>query len=357
MLEKYNSDSHECLNVLCIGDFRFSFYEEEFCDALSSRPRVNLVKFKVSGYFNNYSYRNLLEKMFLASQNRYKIGPVVSKINRDIVSIIKKHQFDLVFVWRGIHLYTSTLYAIKRSGAALFGYNNDNTFANSHPWWLFRNLKKQIGIYDFFYSYRLEDMNKIIELGVDSKLFLPTVDSKRIYPISDRRAKYDVVFIGHFENDGRDEMLLALSNLGINVGLFGQHWSNSKRYADLVKSFGEIEPAYEKYNEILNQATIGLNLLSSQNKDEYTRRSFEIPAARVPMLAKRTSGHLQFFRPDVDAVFYDNYEQIPTLVLSLLDQPERLELIANNGYQKVKYGSFSMMDRVDMLIRDYWELA
>lgn len=341
------------IKFLHIGDFRFEFYDKSLFDEIKKIDGMHADKFEFSKYFKNYKYKNILEKLYYGVQNRYKFGPIINRINSDILKAVNSENYDLIFIWRGIYIKPSTLIKIKSKKIILFGYNNDATFSKKHPNWLFRLLEKQVQYYDHFYSYRESDIPVYKKKGCNSSIFLPTFDPSRTYPIENIVKKFDVVFVGHYENDGRDLLFLKLHKIGIKISLHGQGWNKSPFHQELKEKFGEITPAYENYNEVINSGKIALNLLSKSNDDTYTRRSLEIPSTKTAMLAPITTKHLEWFKFNHQAFYYNNYDEVPEIILKLLQDPDKINYVSQSGFEKVMNGEFQLKHRVDMILNDY----
>lgn len=337
------------IKILHVGDFRFDFYDESLFQAFKENPKVCESKFEWASYFSNYQYNNLKTMIFNTVSNRYKFGSKIKGLNDDLVAFVKENEFDIIFVWRGIHLYPQTIRELSKV-ANIIGYNNDKTFSKNHPWWLFRLLKKSIPYYDHFFVYRPQDIKAIEELGTKTSVFMPTFDAGRIYPIENREQHFDVAFIGHFEDDGRDKLILEMIESGFKVLLKGQRWSESNYYSKLTDKLGEICPAYDDYNECLNSAKVCLSFLSKLNDDSYTRRTLEIPATKTTMLAEYTSAQADMFKPDVEAVYFTSHEDAMQKLSYLIANPSERENIALSGYEKVKSGPYQLADRVNEII-------
>lgn len=113
---------------------------------------------------------------------------------------------------------------------------------------------------------------------------------------------HNVVFIGHFEDDGREEYIKCLmKDDEIDFHLYGTLWDRSKYAMEIRSRFGEIKPLYDDYNLVLNSARIALVFLSKRNNDTYTRRCFEITAARTFMLSEYTEDLDSMFKEGVEA--------------------------------------------------------
>lgn len=338
------------MKLLHVGDFRFDFYDEDLYKTLKIDGSIKVDSFRWNKYFDNYKYNNLIIKAKCTFENRYKIGPIIKRINRDLIKLVELNEVDVIFLWRAVHIYPSTIKELTKH-AVVIGYNNDQTFSSHHPWWLFYQLKRSIPYYDHYFVYRASDIESIEKLGVSASVFMPTFDKERIYPIESVEKLNDVGFIGHYEDDGRDELILKLIKAGFKVRLDGQRWEESKFHSELYSYFGEIKPVYNDYNKALNSSKVCLSFLSKLNNDKYTRRTIEIPATKTVMLAEYTVEQASMFKPDVEAVYFNTHQEaIDKLVLLLADKDLR-ESIALAGYNRVINSSYQMSDRVNDILK------
>lgn len=333
------------MKILQVGDFRFDFYDQSLFLEFSKKENIELDKFVISDYFLEYEYPSITEKIFYSFQNRYKFGPVIKKINDELIRAVKENKYDIVFLWRAVHIYPSTIKELKKY-SCIIGYNNDQTFSSHHPWWLFYLLKKSIPFYDHFYVYRESDLESVKKVEVSSSVFMPTFDKDKIYPIETIDKKYDVAFIGHYEDDGRDELILKLIKEGLNVRLNGQRWDKSKHHEEIKSYLGDILPVYDQYNEALNSSKVCLSFLSKLNNDTYTRRTVEIPATRTVMLAEYTKQQAAMFSDNVEAVYFHDHSDAINKLKILIEDDDLRNKIAENGYKKVLNGSYQLKDRV-----------
>ena len=337
------------LKILQVGEFLFDYYDHPLFSSFNDCVNISSVdKFEVAPYFSGYEYGSIFEKISKTMQNRYKLGPVINRINRDLLIEIEKNSYDAVFLWRMVHIRPSTIKQLRKK-TIVIGYNNDETYSHRHPWWLFRLLKKSIPYYDHFFVYRNSDKMLIETQGVASSVFMPTIDPSRTFPIENMEKQYDVAFVGHYEDDGRDQAIARLLEMGFKVRLNGQKWKQSVYYPTIKKYLGEIEPAYDNYNEALNSAKVALVFLSRLNNDTYTRRTFEIPSTKTVMLAEYTEDQAAIFEPDEAALYFRDYDELVSRLQSILSDNALRERVANAGYVRVMNGDFFISSRVEMI--------
>ena len=147
------------------------------------------------------------------------------------------------------------------------------------------------------------------------------------------------MFVGHYEDDGRAEMLEAICDAGHKINLFGGGWNAAlpKLRADSpLREQYPISPAVgADYRYAICGAKVALCFLSALNQDTYTRRSFQIPAMKVVMLSQYTDDLATMFVPDVEAIFFRNQEELLIKLQALIVDDQRRTAIAEAGHARV----------------------
>lgn len=151
-----------------------------------------------------------------------------------------------------------------------------------------------------------------------------------------QRYQTDVVFVGHYEPDGREKSIQALAYSGIKIKLWGGRYWNRAVLGTLYDHLAPIVHAEgEEYVKALCGAKVCLCFLSKLNRDTYTRRCFEIPACGRVMLAERTDDLLQLFNENEEACFFSSNEELVEKAQWLIDNPDIREQIARAGLRRV----------------------
>jgi spore maturation protein CgeB len=255
----------------------------------------------------------------------------------------------LVLVWRGTHVLPRTLQLIKAAGVLLVSYNNDDPFGplahGNTPWhhrFLWTQYLRCLTVCDLNFVYRPVNVQDAINYGAKNvhvlkPYFIP--EQNKPVELSKRdkqRFACDVVFVGHYEPDGREEYLRVLVNAGLHVRLFGGGYWSSKVLGDLLSYFGDISPVYGKdYAKALCAARMCLSFLSKLNRDTYTRRCFEIPACGRLLLCARTDDLKKMFIEGEEAVFFSSKEELVEKALWLANHEDEIERIAEAGRRRV----------------------
>lgn len=234
-------------------------------------------------------------------------------------------------------------------GVRTVSCNNDDPFGpkahGSVPWhhhFLWHWYLKCLPVFDVNFFYRKINCAEAMAYGAKHAevllpYFLPWQD-RPVELTDDERKRYktDVVFVGHYEPDGREGKIRALASTGLKVKLWGGHYWSRNVLGDLYNELAPIVPAEgEEYAKALCGAKVCLCFLSKLNRDTYTRRCFEIPACGKVMLAERTDDLVRFFKEDEEACFFSSTEELVRKTQWLVDNPDIRERIARAGWRRV----------------------
>src|SRR5262249_13619808 len=145
----------------------------------------------------------------------------------------------------------------------------------------------------------------------------------------------DVVFVGTADADRLPYLNALLSIPRVRLALYGSGWDRqTERYSRLARGI----VTGRRYRLALGGAKIALGLLRGANRDAHTMRTFEIPACGSFLCARRSSEHNEIFRDSVDAVFFDDPEELRSQVIHYLNEDEARSRIALAGFQAVTQG-------------------
>ena len=357
-----SSAENKKIKILVVGDFASPVHEPAVFGAFISLGE-EAHKFSTTSFFGGFLSRSpkafleVFKFLYYRIQNKFSFGPVIARINNSLIREVREVRPDLVFIYRGTHIRPGTLSAIKNTGAIVFGYSNDDPFGRNYPFYVWRNFKKSIFGYDHIFVYREKNVADYRARGYENVSLLRSYYIKeRNFPISNlTRNAYtaDSTFVGHYEDDGREEYIKAIIDSGIDFQLHGPEWERSKYYELFKKKFGAIESLRDDYNLALNSAKIALVFLSRLNSDTYTRRCFEIPAAGTFMLAEYSDDLANLFGEDKEAAYFRNKEELIQKIKFYLEHDDLRKKIAKAGLERLLKDGHEVADRVREIIRIY----
>lgn len=328
------------MKILLVGQWRWTQYEEAFANGL----RVNgaeVISFSTSQYFCGVLGRIKSAIPLLRS-------PLLD-LNNALVVAVNQHRPDWVLFWRPTSILPGAIQQIVEMGIRTVSYNNDDPFSPIHRssarwrqytlwYWYLRCLPH----FDRNFFFRRVNCVEAQAFGarhaaVLLPYFVPEQDRPMTLTADDhRRFDCDVVFVGHFESDGRDKVIRAMVDAGIDLKLWGGATWDRSDLSDICLRLGPVKAVIgDDYRRALCGAEICLCLLSRLNRDSYTTRCFEIPACRRVMLAERTQDLLTMFKEDEEACFFSSIDELIQKIKWLLADPLLRSRIAEAGFRRV----------------------
>jgi spore maturation protein CgeB len=359
------------LNILIAGDWHSELHEEAVFQAFAALGHA-VHRFKWNHYLQPRPSRfaalqaaSLVSRKF---QNKFIYGPRIAHLNRDLIEAGAELKPDLIFIYRGTHVTPDTLMALKTASPATFivGYNNDDPFGPGQPRSLWRYFLRGLPLYDAVLAYRQQNLADFAAHGARrTRLLRSWFMPERNHPVtlSDvERARFaaDVVFVGHYEDDGRLEYLEEVVRQGYRLRLFGPgyDWDPAIARSRWLQALGPVELVWgEDYNKALCGAKVALCFFSRLNRDTYTRRCFEIPAAGTMLLSEYSDDAASLYAAGREADFFrDKTELAAKLARYINDDALRAQLAAG-GLRRVWADGHDVISRMRDLLRWIEEIA
>ncbi len=348
------------MKIVVVGDWHSEVHEKAVYEALCRLGHA-AIRFSWHQYFKP---SNSLERIFTPVykfQNKYLLGPMIHRLNRDLLACIEMHKPDAIFIYRGSHIFPSTLLQLRSvsPGTILVAYNNDDPFSALYPKWKWRLFLAGVPHYDLVLAYRLHNVADFLRVGAKKadmlrSWYLPEVNRPVILSDQDaRNFSCDVVFAGHYEDDGRLQCLEEIVRRGWKLKLFGpkDEWHPVLKRSRVLRSFMPLHLVWgEEYNTAICGAKVALCFLSKLNRDTYTRRCFEIPAAGTLLLTEYSDDLAQLFKFGEEADFFCSaHELLDKLDLYLRDDQLRLK-VADAGRRRVVTDGHDVVSRTRQLV-------
>lgn len=349
------------MKVLIAGDWHSDLHEEEVKRSLR-RLGHDVAEFCWHGYFKPSSHiLSRLTNLLSRAQNKYLAGPLVRKLNNDFVDKAIDCKPDIVFVYRGTHIWASALAAIRLAlpSCIIVGYNNDDPFSPAQPKYYWRHFIASIPHYDLMLAYRTANLADFKRYGARRvELLRSWYVPDRNHPVELTESdlmKYscDVVFIGHFEADQRQECLEEIVRQGFKLRLFGptKYWAHPLSASVELHALAPVGMVWgADYNRALNGAKVALCFLSKLNRDTYTRRCFEIPASRTLMLSEYSDDLASLYNEGIEADFFRDKDELIRKIRMYLTDEGRRKSVAEAGYRKVTAAGHDIDSRIKMVL-------
>ncbi len=326
------------MKILVVGDWHSDIHEKPLAEAFEQLGH-SVSKFTWGNRFT----RSIPSRV----QDKFLFGPTLRRLNADLKDQVQRERPHFVFVYRGSHVYRRTIDDAKALSPESFwlGYNNDDPFSPQNPFYFWRHFKNSIPAYDLLFAYRARNLEEYSAAGAKRvcllrSWFIPDRNRKVTLSAEDKlRYGCDVAFIGHYEPDGRSHAIEKVIQAGFDFKLYGPEWNRTPSLKALPP------PRGENYNKAVNGAKICLCFLSALNRDTYTRRCFEIPAAGSLLLTQYSDDIASLFTPGVECETFRTSDELVQKLKSLLADPQRLEAIAEAGTRRLHQDRHDVVSR------------
>lgn len=348
------------MKILVAGDWHSELHEEAVYRALRELghqvPTLRWHQYFVpcKGWLRPF------DRIWKKAQNKYLAGPLLTRINQNLLRLVQREKPDAVFVYRGTHIFPATVRAIRESGCIVIGYNNDDPFSPKYPRWLWRHFMAAIPEYDMVLAYRQHNLDELRaagakRVGLLRSWYMP----ERNCPVQlnaeeQQRFACDVVFVGHYENDGRKELLEKIVQQGWRLKLFGPgyDWDPVIKQSPELSQFVPVKLVWgDDYNKALCGAKIALCFFSKLNRDTYTRRCFEIPATGTMMLSEHSEDLESLFRVGKEIELFSNEEEMLAKISYYLSHDSERQAMARAGLLRVQQDGHDATSRMRQLIQ------
>lgn len=297
-------------------------------------------------------------------ENRLSAGPLVWRLNRQLERVVVDSGGDVLWLYNARLVLPSTIRKLRKLLPRLkvVLYSNDNLFSSHPKPDIYRHILKSVPFASLNLAYRFQDVELLNRAGSSAtkmlrSYFVPSAD----FPlaVSDIPAEFhaDVVFAGHYEPDSRLEYLdrLAATNLG-RFRLFGGGWSSALKRLPAESSIRQLLPTVPvvgiNYQRAICGSKIALCFLSTNNRDTYTRRNFQIPAMGVFQLSQYSGDLATLFSEGRDIEFFRDVDELIDKVAFYLRNSEARERIARAGLETVWARRHDVQSRMSALLND-----
>jgi spore maturation protein CgeB len=281
---------------------------------------------------------------------RYKVGPLINKINALITSNIDENEkFEFIWIDKGVFIYPEVLFSFKKQSKKIIHFTPDPAFFY-HKSKLFNEGLK-------YYSHVIT--TKAFELDVykqktTSEVLLCTqgFDDKLHYPrVNFDDKKFDVSFVGHYEKN-RGQLIKKLLKKGFTISIAGPKWKQffffNMNKKNLVYSGKYLHG--EDYSRSISNAYVSIGFLSKWIPELHTTRTFEIPACGTALISERTSETNSFFDDD-EVYFFNNSDDFENIVQEALLNKELIRQKSQKSHHKVNNGNFSHSKIIGNLLK------
>ena len=342
------------LKILVVGDGRSNIHEVPLSKAFEEIG-IKTSSFFWGKFFNsNFFFINIILRIF----DKYQFKPYLFLVNLLLFLKIKKIRPNLIFLYRPTHILSFLIFMTKLffKDIKIFAYNNDDPFSKKYKTNVWGNFFKIIPKMDLIFCYRNKNILDFRKMGfTNTALLLPWFIPDRHKPIEkfNQNKKYDVVFIGHYENDNRLEILEKIRNSGFSIGIFGPpyEWNHVLEKSEYLSDLSPVRLVWEEeYSETINSSKIAICFMSKLNNDSYTRRNFEIPACGIAQISEYSEDLAKIFTEEEEIILFKNPDDAVAKLRNILLDNDKLEDLARRGRNRIIKDNHDIISRAKYII-------
>jgi len=331
------------MNILFIGSlkkFSFSRYTYEILNEKNNVDVIDIDKF----FFSNFILYTLLYNLNSPIVENW----LYSKFNK---SINKK--YDLIFTTAGELFGKKILINLKKRSKLVFLCLDNPFFNNDKLKWSFS--KKALHLYDKVIFQQPTRVKYALKHKIKYSLIPPLINKKIHRPINinlkNRKYRRDILIIGTWFKE-REKLAEYLIKKKLNLEIIGSNWKKAKNY-NILKNYIKFSNGLvgKKYAEEIFFSKIVICLPNSENDDDITNKSLEIPACGSLLVAKNTKSHKQIFKNNYNAILFNNNKDLLKKLNKILANKEKINAISKNGFKRVFYDNkFNYKNNLNKII-------
>lgn len=287
-------------------------------------------------------------KIFRSLAWRFKTGPLLSKINKEIINLTKNNKFDIIWIDKGVIIAPETVRALKAETKKIIHFTPDPAFTYHQSELFF----KSIPYYDYCVTTKSYEIAYYKQYGANVLYCTQGYDPAIHLPHYSFEQKNDVAFIGHHEPD-RERILQMVLDNGIELKLAGPNWEkfvqlNSKNKNLTYHGSGLFKHDYTKF---ISSSLMAFGFVSKLCDEKHTTRTFEIPASGTALISEANEEIKTFFSEE-EAILWKHENEIIPLIKTFLTNKPKLEKLTQKGYLKITEGNFSYSKILKKLLED-----
>jgi hypothetical protein len=281
---------------------------------------------------------------------RLHIGRANELMQAQLLDLAGREQPDWIHFRLPIEFDRRTIVGLKRLGATLTQYFNDDAFSRNSPAGIHWKFRRALPFYDAHFVFRTHNVERYRQAGAAHVEHCPPYyDPLTHSPPNVWGLAADAAFIGHYEPDWRLECLDALARR-FDVVLKGGGWDRPIRNRFIGKLAPVAHAFGAEYNRIYASAAAGLCFFSKINNDTWTRRALEIVAVGGVLVCERTEEAERHFVDREEAFFFSSIDELVAIVEELKSNPSKREQVRVAGRRRLAAAANTIRDRAQQVL-------
>jgi spore maturation protein CgeB len=271
----------------------------------------------------------------------------------DLLASAASSRPQIAIILKGLFVSQRDIRALQQLNCWVVNINHDDFFSsNPNNWSVIQ--RDAIAAYDYLFPTREVNVEELRPYNSNVEFFpfayFPRIHRPvRIPPEEKQQWDADIVFVGTWERRRCELLEYLVQQIPGKYAVYGSQWGEVRRTSPLRPFIKMKELGPEEMAKAIGGAKIALGFLRKENRDDYTQRTFEIPAIGGVLLAERTNYHLRLFKEGQEAEFFnaDSVHDLCEKVSFLLTNETHREQIRVAGHKRVTNECHTYRDRLD----------
>lgn len=308
-----------------------------YTDGSTSKMRADILRAILTGWefqvIDTDMPKRKMSRLWQSIGFRYKLGPLIGKINEYVLNNIHREHYELIWVDKAIYLTPETTKVLSVHTDKLIHFTPDPAFVFHKSHLFYHSLP----LYNYAVTTKLFELQEYQSFLENKNVIYVTqgFDKRNHRPRIKFEDKNGVCFIGHYEKERAEILQLLIDNM-IDVTLAGINWTRFVSHNRNNLKLNYLGPGVygEEYIKTLSSASISWGSLSKWIPELHTTRTFEIPACGTALLTERNEETMSFFNED-EAIFYSSETELLEKVKYYLLHKDELKQLTEKGYNRV----------------------
>ena len=338
------------MNILLVGASKEPAIEQYFLKHLKELgAKANLLP--IQDVFFEYYEKNIFNKVMF----RTKLSSIYKKLNDLFKAEVERQKPDVIWIFKGMELFPSTLTWARDKKIKLVNYNPDNPFFFSGRGSGNSNVIESIGLYDLHFAYDPAVRDRIIrEYKIDCSL-LPfgfEEDEALYQRCRQQEEQVQLCFVGSPDR----ERIIFLQEIAqkVPLAIYGPTWDKYIQHKN-ISIFDAVHG--EAFWKALHRYRIQLNRLRPHNPNAHNMRSFEVPVIGGIMLAPDTPDHRLYFQENKEIFLYKNAGECIDRVNDLLRMDKQAaDQVRTNARLRSMNSGYSYYERTKLALSNLEQL-
>lgn len=259
-------------------------------------------------------------------------------VTHALSSRLGKQRYDLCHVDGGEWVTPGVIQQLRRVARRVINYNIDDP-TGLRDGARFEAYRQAVPHYDLVVVVREDNVPELEALGARRvKRVYRSADEvshapRHLSTVEQLTWQSEVLFLGSWFPD-RGPFLMELIRLGVPLTIRGPNWHKAPEWPALKSHWAGGSIAGDDYARAIQCARVNLGLLSSENRDQHTTRSLEIPALGGLLCAQRTDEHSALYAEGEEALFWSNAESCAAACRLALSNETWRARIARAGHER-----------------------